>query len=77
MPLIETKEITKVYRAGDVEVNALCSISMTIEKGEFVAVMGPSGSGKSTFMNILGCLDKPTGGEYLLEGQSVGGLQQR
>ena len=76
MPLIETKEITKVYRAGDVEVNALCSISMTIEKGEFVAVMGPSGSGKSTFMNILGCLDKPTGGEYLLEGQSVGGLQR-
>jgi putative ABC transport system ATP-binding protein len=76
MSLIETKEITKVYRAGDVEVNALCSISMTIEKGEFVAVMGPSGSGKSTFMNILGCLDKPTGGEYLLEGQSVGGLQR-
>jgi putative ABC transport system ATP-binding protein len=76
MPLIEVREITKVYRAGDVEVNALCSISMTIEKGEFVAVMGPSGSGKSTFMNILGCLDKPTGGEYLLEGQSVGGLQR-
>jgi putative ABC transport system ATP-binding protein len=74
MPLIETREITKVYKAGDVEVNALCSISMTIEKGEFVAVMGPSGSGKSTFMNILGCLDRPTSGKYLLEGHSVGDL---
>ncbi len=74
MPLIETKGITKVYRAGDIEVNALCSISLTIEKGELVAIMGPSGSGKSTFMNILGCLDKPTGGKYLFEGISVGNL---
>ncbi len=74
MLLIEAKEITKVYSAGDIEVNALCSISLTIEKGDFVAIMGPSGSGKSTFMNILGCLDRPTGGEYLLEGISVGNL---
>lgn len=76
MPFIEVREITKVYRTGDVEVNALCRLSMTIEKGEFVAVMGPSGSGKSTFMNILGCLDKPTDGEYLLEGHRVGALQK-
>ena len=76
MPLIEAKGITKVYRAGDVEVNALCSISLTIEKGEFVTIMGPSGSGKSTFINILGCLDKPTGGEYFLEGVSVSNLSR-
>jgi putative ABC transport system ATP-binding protein len=74
MPLIEAREITKVYRTDAVEVNALCTLSLTIDKGEFVAIMGPSGSGKSTFMNILGCLDKPTEGEYLLEGVSVGNL---
>lgn len=74
MPLIETREITKIYRTGDIELNALCRLSITIEKGEFAAIMGPSGSGKSTFMNILGCLDKPTGGEYFLEGVSVGSL---
>lgn len=74
MPIIEVKEVTKVYRTDAVEVNALCALSLTIDRGEFVAIMGPSGSGKSTFMNILGCLDKPTGGEYLLEGVSVGNL---
>ena len=67
-------EITKIYQLGDVSVKALCSISLSIENGEFIAIMGPSGSGKSTFMNILGCLDKPTSGRYLLEGTNVGSL---
>jgi len=74
MALIEVKNVSKVYSLGDVTVKALDGVSLTIEKGEFVAVMGPSGSGKSTFMNILGCLDKPTGGQYILEGTDVGGL---
>ena len=74
MPLIETQEITKVYSTGEIKVNALCALSLTIDRGEFVSIMGPSGSGKSTFMNILGCLDKPTGGRYILEGVDVGGL---
>lgn len=76
MALIEARDITKVYSLGDIEVNALNSVSLAIEKGDFVAVMGTSGSGKSTFMNIIGCLDKPTGGQYLLEGVDVGGLQR-
>ncbi|MEK7237969.1 MAG: ABC transporter ATP-binding protein [Nitrospirota bacterium] len=76
MPLIETMEITKVYKIGDIDVNALNGVSSTIENGEFVAIMGPSGSGKSTFMNILGCLDKPTSGEYLLEGINIGNFQR-
>lgn len=76
MPLIEAIEITKVYKIGDIDVKALNSVSSIIEKGEFVAIMGPSGSGKSTFMNILGCLDKPTSGEYLLEGINIGNFQR-
>lgn len=76
MALIEAKEIDKTYRLGDFELHALAQVSTVIEKGEFVAVMGPSGSGKSTFMNILGCLDKPTAGHYLLEGIDVGGLDR-
>ncbi len=76
MALIEARGITKVYRNGDIAVNALCAISLTIEKGEFVAIMGPSGSGKSTFMNILGCLDKPSSGEYFLEGAGTGNLRR-
>ncbi|HDO36317.1 MAG TPA: ABC transporter ATP-binding protein [Nitrospirae bacterium] len=76
MALIEVKEISKVYSLGDIDVNALSNVSTTIEKGEFVAIMGPSGSGKSTFMNILGCLDKPTSGRYLLDGVDVNNLDR-
>ena len=76
MAIIETREITKIYKIGDIAVNALNSVSLLIEKGEFTAIMGPSGSGKSTFMNILGCLDKPTSGRYLLEGADVSGLKK-
>jgi len=74
MPLIDINEITKIYQLGDVSVKALCAVSFSIENGEFIAIMGPSGSGKSTFMNIRGCLDKPTSGRYLLEGSDVGSL---
>jgi len=76
MALIELKEITKIYKLGDIELQALCNISTEIEKGDFIAIMGPSGSGKSTFMNILGCLDKPTSGKYLLDGMDVGNLER-
>jgi putative ABC transport system ATP-binding protein len=72
--LIRTKDLTKVYRMGDTDVAALAGVSVDIEEGEFVAVMGPSGSGKSTFMNLVGCLDRPTGGEYLLAGRNVSQL---
>jgi putative ABC transport system ATP-binding protein len=76
MTLMEVKEITKVYRLGDIEVNALCGVSLTIERGDFIAIMGPSGSGKSTFMNVIGCLDTPTSGQYLLEGIDTGKLNK-
>jgi len=74
--IIETQEITKIYSLGDIDVIALSSVSLTIREGEFVAEMGPSGSGKSTFMNILGCLDKPTNGKYLLENIDIGNLER-
>jgi putative ABC transport system ATP-binding protein len=74
--VIRVEDIHKTYRMGDVEVHALRGVSLTIEGGEFVAVMGSSGSGKSTFMNILGCLDRPTGGRYYLEGEEVGSLSR-
>jgi putative ABC transport system ATP-binding protein len=72
--LIRVEEVHKTYRMGDVEVPALRGINLAIAHGEFVAVMGSSGSGKSTFMNILGCLDRPSAGRYFLEGQEVGSL---
>ena len=73
-PLIRLEDVTKTYRMGDVELNALRRVTLTIEHGEFTAVMGASGSGKSTLMNILGCLDRPTRGRYLLEGSEVSRL---
>ena len=71
MPLIKLENIRKSYPLGDGFLEILKGISLTIEQGEFVAIMGPSGSGKSTLMNILGCLDKPSGGKYWLEGEEV------
>lgn len=74
MSLIELNSITKSYPLGEGFLQILKGIDLTIEKGDFVAIMGPSGSGKSTLMNILGCLDKPTSGTYILEGQRVDSL---
>ncbi len=72
--VIEARELTKVYKMGDVEVHALRGLSLDIAHGEVVAIMGPSGSGKSTLMNIIGCLDRPTSGEYMLDGEHVSQL---
>ena len=72
--LIHTRDLVKLYRMGGSEVHALDGVSVDIAEGEFVAVMGPSGSGKSTFMNVLGCLDRPTSGDYLLGGDRVSEL---
>ena len=70
--MIEFRDLTKIYVMGEEEVPALAGVSLTIERGEYVAVIGPSGSGKSTLMNILGGLDRPTGGSYRFEGEEVG-----
>jgi putative ABC transport system ATP-binding protein len=75
-PLIVLSDVTKIYRTGDVELRALDAVSLRVDEGEFVAVMGSSGSGKSTLMNIVGCLDRPTAGTYTLAGQNVSYLSR-
>jgi len=72
--VIEAENLTKVYKMGDIEVHALCGLSLQIAQREVVSIMGPSGSGKSTLMNIIGCLDRPTSGEYILDNERVSDL---
>ncbi|NBC16124.1 MAG: ATP-binding cassette domain-containing protein, partial [Bacteroidetes bacterium] len=73
-PLIDLREVTKIYQMGEQEVRALAGVSVQVYPNEYVAVMGPSGSGKSTMMNVIGCLDTPTGGTYLLNGEDVSSM---
>jgi putative ABC transport system ATP-binding protein len=75
-PLVQLDAVAKTYRMGDVDVRALRGVTLTIEEGEFVAVMGASGSGKSTLMNVIGCLDRPSGGTYRLAGEEVSRLDR-
>jgi len=75
-PIINTEKLTRVYRVGDIEVQALRGVNLTIERGESVAIMGASGSGKSTLMAILGCLDRPTSGAYFFDGVDVARLAE-
>jgi len=77
IPVVEVREVRKTYQLGETEVHALRGVSVNIGAGDFVAIVGASGSGKSTFMNILGCLDGPTSGQYLLEGTDVSGLTKK
>jgi len=76
-PVIQLRDLSKTYKSGEVEVKAVRGVTLEIVCGDFVAVMGASGSGKSTLMNTLGCLDQPTSGEYLLDGQAVAGLNRK
>src|SRR5262249_22545837 len=73
--IIDIRDITKIYKMGEIEVPALRGVSMQVYEGEFISIMGPSGSGKSTMLQILGALDKPTSGEYYLDGVDVAGLK--
>jgi putative ABC transport system ATP-binding protein len=75
-PIIETRGLRKIYGMGDIQVNALDGVDLQISEGEFVAIMGTSGSGKSTLMNILGCLDRPSAGRYILDGEDVSDLNK-
>jgi putative ABC transport system ATP-binding protein len=72
--VIIVKDLCKIYKMGEIEVTALCGVSFEIQRGEILSIMGPSGSGKSTLMNMLGCLDRPTSGEYILDGEPVAKL---
>lgn len=74
--MIELTNVMKIYKTGDLELRALAGVDLSVEQGEFVAIMGPSGSGKSTVMNILGCLDKPSSGEYVLDGLKIGNASE-
>ncbi|MET9068484.1 ABC transporter ATP-binding protein [Streptosporangium sandarakinum] len=77
VPVLSVRDLSKVYGEGDARVHALRGVSLTVERGDYVAIMGASGSGKSTLMNILGCLDVPSSGRYLIEGTDVGSLDER
>lgn len=72
--VITVKDLCKIYKMGEIEVTALCGVSFEIQRGEIISIMGPSGSGKSTLMNMLGCLDRPTSGDYILDGEPVAKL---
>ncbi|RKS73831.1 putative ABC transport system ATP-binding protein [Motilibacter peucedani] len=76
-PVLDLRQVTKTYGAGDTAVHAVAGVDLVVERGDYVAVMGASGSGKSTLMNIVGCLDAPSSGRYLLDGVDVGRLQER